>query len=108
MKSTTSNSTIKKLLTVSAIALSFGLASGVEAKINPNYKQEVVKFADLDLSKAEGQAVLQQRIERAAAKVCLKNERGYLLNLSEKAASNKCYRRATRQAKAEVTALKSK
>ncbi|MEJ7927758.1 UrcA family protein [Sphingobium sp. AN641] len=84
--------------TISALTAIAALAAGSAAsagEFQSNGRTAAVRFGDLDLSKAEGQKQLQQRINKAASRVCS------TASLNE---SNACRKLAIANIKAPVEA----
>jgi UrcA family protein len=68
---------MKHLATTLIGALTFyGIAPGSLAAPTPELRTQVVKFADLDLTRAAGAQELYRRIEQAARQVCPAYGRG--------------------------------
>lgn len=89
-----------RILTVAA-------AVALTAYVAPAHAQApsvAVSYADLDLTSAEGHAVLNARIDRAARRVCAAED---IRNLEQMAAAGLCYRTALAAAQPKLAALKS-
>lgn len=61
-----------------------------------------VSYSDLNLTTAEGQAVLQQRLNTAAWKVCQFRDDGMLRSAQD---HNSCYRTARKEVAVRVAAI---
>ncbi|MCV6627593.1 MAG: UrcA family protein [Cellvibrionaceae bacterium] len=81
----------------------FGLAATVEAEKKSDVRQVTVSYADLNLNSSTGKKVLNRRLERAAAKVCLKGWRGSRLTLDEHRRSLVCYKKSLAEAKKSIS-----
>lgn len=64
-------------------------------------KDVVVRYGDLDLASAKGQATFARRIDHAAKAACFVDSDPRVLN----PASNACYRQAKAKAKTQMAAL---
>lgn len=77
------------------LAAALGLGSMIVAvPAAAGAPSERVPYGDLRLSTPEGQAELQKRLNRAAWRVCMFDEEGFLRTSDEAAA---CYRQARKQ-----------
>jgi UrcA family protein len=68
----TNRRAVRAITISTAIVLGFSaaIASANSQSVNDGMKQYTVRFADLDLSKLDGAAVLYRRLNQAAAIVC--------------------------------------
>jgi len=62
----------------------------------------MVTYSDINLESAKGQAVLEERVRRAARQVC---EVGAGRSLRERATERACYRLAMQQSQVQVASL---
>ena len=58
---------MKTFVIIAALA---AIAAPAAAQVNPDVRQTVLKFADLDLSRSAGASVMAARIHQAALVVC--------------------------------------
>ena len=95
---------MRKLFTLGLLAIAT-IATPVFARAAPDAETRIaaVRYSDLDLATADGQQVLQRRIESAAREVCGTAERitGSLLPSTS---SQTCYIRAINNMEREVAA----
>lgn len=87
--------------------LTIAAAMAVATQVAPAPAQAAslaVGYADLDLSSAEGHAMLNARIDRAARRVCAAEDPR---NVRQLAAAGACYRVALASAQPKLAALKS-
>jgi UrcA family protein len=87
---------------LAALAAAIVSATAVPASAAPRSVE--VKYADLDLSTPEGQAKLDQRVDRAAKGVC--TSYGTMTGTFRTASvDEKCYQEALAKLKAQLAAL---
>lgn len=80
-------------------------AMAIAAQVAPAHAASLaVGYGDLDLTSAEGHAALNQRIDRAARRVCAAEDPR---NVRQLAAAGACYRVALASAQPKLAALKS-
>jgi UrcA family protein len=78
-------------------------ASATPASAELMVQQRSVRYADLDLTTAQGQARLDSRLRHAAAAVCEVNSGPH--PLTEVMAARRCYREALQSAQRTVASL---
>ncbi|MEM6584762.1 MAG: UrcA family protein [Pseudomonadota bacterium] len=96
-----------KTLTLTLAAASLGLG-GIAAPAfaqDSERKTAAVSFKGLDLNTAEGQEILDRRVESAAKKVCSYRTNGRPTAFTNKSAARDCMVKARASAKAQVAAV---
>ncbi|MXO91444.1 UrcA family protein [Pontixanthobacter aquaemixtae] len=87
----------KSLITLAAISAACTAAPAFADSIS-------IQYRDLNLSTAEGQAKLEQRIDRAAKKVCKLGDHTMGTRISDPSAKA-CYAKAKKQASRQMAAV---
>jgi UrcA family protein len=94
--------TITAMIGAVAVALVAGQANGQQ--IDRENKAIAVSFADLDLSKADGRAVLEQRVRAAVNVVCPMPE---LVELQRRRLANVCRADSMQRAQQQLAQIYS-
>ena len=92
---------MRATIAILAAALGTGI---IAAPASANASIERVSYADLDLTSLDGQAELQNRLEKAASRVCKYEPDGSLRNSRE---FGSCYRAARQNVAVQFASLVS-
>ena len=87
----------KSLIALAAIGTAFTTAPAMAESVS-------IQFRDLNLNTIEGQAKLEQRIDRAARKVCQMNDHTLGTRIPDQSAAA-CYRDAKKKAARQMAAV---